>query len=416
MSKIFAYATLSAALILSVCPPVRSDVLFPTSPQIEDNIRFWIDIYSNYSESEVVIHDSDYLDIVYEIIDLDDFYPPETDWQTKWRKVEEKKKEYQLILLRLANKHTPIDTAGLADAEKRIYLMWQGRVDPIPFRAAARNLRGQRGLSERFKKGLERSGRYMAELQRIFRSYELPMELCYLPHVESSFDYSAYSKMGAAGLWQFTRSTGRLFLKINYTVDERFDPLISTDAAARLLKKNYEELGSWPLAITAYNHGLSGMKRAKARLETDDLGIIVEKYRSRSFGFASKNFYAEFIAAKRIAERHLLYFGGIHFESPVSYQVFVLPDFVMLNDLAKSFNLEEEAIIAMNPALRRTVTTSRRRIPRGTELRLPYREGFDPYALYAELALGIKYSDQIRDRYYRVERGDNLAGIARRRS
>ena len=85
--------------------------------------------------------------------------------------------------------------------------------------------------------------------------------------------------MGAAGIWQITRYTGREFLTINYEIDERFDPIKSTEAAAKLLKKNYEVLGSWPLAITAYNHGLNGMRRAKQRLNTTDIGVIADKYK-----------------------------------------------------------------------------------------------------------------------------------------
>ena len=110
------------------------------------------------------------------------------------------------------------------------------------------------------------SGQYMIFLKKIFKKYDLPEELIVLPHVESSFNYKAYSSAGAAGIWQFTRGTGKQYLKISYEVDERLDPILSTEAAAKLLKRNYEVLGSWPLAITAYNHGAYGMKRAVKKL------------------------------------------------------------------------------------------------------------------------------------------------------
>ena len=89
----------------------------------------------------------------------------------------------------------------------------------------------------------------------------LPTELAALPHVESSFNTYAYSKVGAAGMWQFMRGTGRRFLRIDAAVDERLDPYRSTEAAASFLEQNYIVLGSWPLALTAYNHGAGGMKR-----------------------------------------------------------------------------------------------------------------------------------------------------------
>ena len=124
-----------------------------------------------------------------------------------------------------------------------------------------------------------------------------------MPHVESSFDPYAYSKVGAAGLWQFMRSTGRRFLRIDAAVDERLDPYRATEAAAQLLSYNYRLLGSWPLAITAYNHGAEGMRRAREQLGTDDIVRIVRDYHSPTFGFASRNFYVSFLAALTVSRR-----------------------------------------------------------------------------------------------------------------
>ena len=139
------------------------------------------------------------------------------------------------------------------------------------------------------------------------RKYNLPEELSVLPHVESSFQLRAYSSAGAAGIWQFTRGTGRLFMRVGYDVDERRDPILATYGAAKLLKKNYEVVGSWPLAITAYNHGLRGMQRAKKRHGTNIVKII-ENYRSRTFGFASRNFYPEFLAALHVVKNQNKWF------------------------------------------------------------------------------------------------------------
>ena len=90
----------------------------------------------------------------------------------------------------------------------------------------------------------------------------MPAALVALPHVESSYNPIARSFVGAAGLWQFTRSTGRRFMQIDHVVDERRDPFLSSVAAASLLQYNYSILKSWPLAITGYNHGVAGMRRA----------------------------------------------------------------------------------------------------------------------------------------------------------
>ena len=87
-------------------------------------------------------------------------------------------------------------------------------------------------------------------------------------------------------------------MKISYEIDERLDPILASEAAAKLMQENYQTLGSWPLAITAYNHGMAGMKRAKRKLHTSDIAKIVAKYRSRYFKFASRNFYCEFLDRK----------------------------------------------------------------------------------------------------------------------
>ena len=105
----------------------------------------------------------------------------------------------------------------------------------------------------------------------------------------------------SSGMSQLTRSTGRLFLQIDSAVDGRSDVLLAADGAARYLRQGYESIGAWPLALTGYNHGMAGMRNASRRLGTKDIVQIVRKYRSRTFGFASRNFYVEFLAANAVA-------------------------------------------------------------------------------------------------------------------
>ena len=135
--------------------------------------------------------------------------------------------------------------------------------------AAAERIRFQRGLAERFRDGLVRAGQWEPLHPRgDARTRALPQELAALPHVESSFNPSAYSHAGAAGLWQFMPGTGKQYLRIDRAVDERYDPWKSSEAAAKLLGANYRVTGAWPLAITAYNHGAGGMMRAVKQLGT----------------------------------------------------------------------------------------------------------------------------------------------------
>ena len=272
---------------------------FSTPPGLQSKVEFWKKIYSEYSTKHAVVHDIKNVDIVYEVVYLGE---KPLSRRARERKLEKTKKKYRTILRRIAKTS---NKAKLKGEDKRIYNLVGKN-----FYRASRNIRAQLGQKERFREGIERSGLYNKEIKKIFEKFSLPEELSVLPHVESSFQISAYSSAGAAGIWQFTRGTGRLFMHVGYDVDERRDPILATYGAAKLLKKNFKSVGSWPLAITAYNHGLQGMKRAKKRVGNDIVKII-GKYKSRTFGFASQNFYAEFLAALHVVKNQNKYFPNL---------------------------------------------------------------------------------------------------------
>jgi membrane-bound lytic murein transglycosylase D len=179
------------------------------------------------------------------------------------------------------------------------------------------------------------------------------------------------SKAGAAGLWQFIRSTGRRYLRIDRAVDERLDPYRSTEAAAQLLSYNYRLLGSWPLAITAYNHGAEGMRRAREQVGTDDIVQIVRHYHSPSFGFASRNYYASFIAALRLDRDQFRYFGVLKREPDAASQEIPLEAPVRADALAGLLKVSRDTLRELNPALRPAVWNLQQPLPRGYRLRLP---------------------------------------------
>ena len=128
-------------------------------------------------------------------------------------------------------------------------------------RAMSRRIRFQRGMRDRYYEGLlGRSYYYLDYIRKEFSAQGIPEELAYLPHVESSFNFLAYSKVGAAGMWQFMRSTASLYkMKMNYLIDERRDPYLSTRAAGRLLKTNFKKLGACHLLLllTTMEQGVS---------------------------------------------------------------------------------------------------------------------------------------------------------------
>lgn len=212
-------------------------------------------------------------------------------------------------------------------------------------------LRAQRGAKDQFLSGLRLAGRYLPEMKKIFRDHELPTDLAYLPLVESSFNLRARSPVGAAGIWQFMPDTGRKFLRIDNTVDERLDPIASTRAAAKLLKENHQILGSWPLAITAYNHGTEGIFRAIETTGSRSLPDIIRRYKSPTFGFASQNFYAEFLAVVYLAKNSERYFPFLRAHPPLVLREWKVSQSTRIDAMLKPAAILPNDFYAWNPAL-----------------------------------------------------------------
>jgi membrane-bound lytic murein transglycosylase D len=214
-------------------------------------------------------------------------------------------------------------------------------------------------------------------------------------------------------MWQFMRGTGRRFLRIDNTVDERLDPYRATEAAGRFLEQNYIVLGSWPLALTAYNHGTAGMRRAKEQLGTDDIAVIVRKYSSRSFGFASRNFYVAFLAALDIDSNPEKYFGALRRNPVDTSHLLPLPNFMPAGSLAALLDIDRDELRRLNPSLLPAVWSGSRYIPKGFNLRVPSTIDLTA-ALNKINAGGIAVAAQVAETHHRVSRGDTLSGIASR--
>jgi membrane-bound lytic murein transglycosylase D len=381
--------------------------LFHTPSSLQANVGFWKRIYTEFTTNQVVIHDMDNLNIIYDIVDINDGGKMNN---MKRGKVNEVRKKYKRILISIHNKMKRGEL--LNNEELEVYKKFDDINKSDRFRTAAENIRCQLGQKDRFLEGLKRSGRYIDKMKEILRYYSVPEELSVLPHVESSFNYNAYSSAGAAGIWQFTRNTGRLFMKIDYLIDERRDPIISTAAAAKLLRKNYETLGSWPLAIIAYNHGVNGMKRARETIG-DEVTDIIYGYKSRIFGFASKNFYCEFLAALEIVKNYKRYFGDIDFEKPFDYDTFKVEKSLDIPSVSKHLGLSKDEIRDLNPALRQPVFTSMRYIPRGFELKMPKGRLSDMHNIYASIPKVVIKLNQNNLLWHQVEERETLGTIAR---
>ncbi|MBU4264176.1 MAG: transglycosylase SLT domain-containing protein [Proteobacteria bacterium] len=371
---------------------------------MRDNVAFWKKVYAEYPTTKGLIHDNRDLSIIYEVIDL----VPEGqsgERATNKARVERAKEKYRQILRSLAG-----GGAARTDEEKKVLAFFRG-ASSSQLLQAVDAVRFQRCLKDHFLDGLVRSGAYLAEIKKIFRGYNLPEDLAYLPHVESSFNYKAYSKFGAAGIWQFTQSTGKRFMTIDYTLDERRDPIRATHAAARFLKENHKKLGSWPLALTAYNHGPNGMMRAKNQHGTYE--NIFNNYGGKLFGFASRNFYSEFIAAREVAKNYRKYFGNVKLAEPVSFVEVAIPGYAPIKELSRHFKVDLATLAELNPALRAPVFEGRKHVPKGYKLRLPGKNG--EMAKLASRMPDKAFADkQQRSRFYQVQKGDSAGAIARK--
>jgi membrane-bound lytic murein transglycosylase D len=278
---------------------------FPRPAAIEPNIDFWIKAFTYWSERDFIVHDRDNVSLIYQKFHMPGDGAPtgeEIEWANAYLKA-----KYGDILNRLATGQQAIGWE-----EQRVAALFKGQ-PPSAYVRAAQNLRVQQGLSEPFHDSLLRSRYYRPRMEQVFTRAGLPPELVALASVESGFSARVRSSAGALGIWQFTRSTGREFLKITRYRDDRLDPVRSTQAAAELLQSNYQALGSWPLAITAYNYGTGGMERAASELGSDYVKIM-QNYNGAHFGFAVKNYYAEFLAADQVYRYEDKYFPGIENE------------------------------------------------------------------------------------------------------
>jgi membrane-bound lytic murein transglycosylase D len=397
-----------ALLVFAACAaPALAENPFDPPKDFEPDIRFWTRIYTEVGTDGGLLHDDRYLGVVYETLK----FPEDMSPKERSRRVTVAKEHYQAIL-------RGFSLGGSADGseEKRVRALWPENTSSRMFAEAIARVRFQLGQADRFREGLIRSGAYEAHIAETLANMGLPAELAALPHVESSFDPAAYSKAGAAGLWQFMRSTGRRYMRIDGIVDERMDPYRSSIAAAQLLEFNHSLLGTWPLAITAYNHGAAGMRRAKERQGTDDIVTIVRKHSSRTFGFASRNYYIAFLAALEVDRNAEKYFGALERRTEAKTRSVQLPAFMPVSTLERELALEVSALRALNPSLTASVWSGDFYVPKNFELRVPELTfaQVNPALKFVNLAPPDAYDAQRRSLTHRVGAGESLSAIARR--
>lgn len=340
---------------------------FPVPPEIQPNVDFWRNVYAKWGRNQVALHDDEYLGVIYEVINLPVGNP---DGYTPNQKtiIEGHQETLKYRLRSLQGKIGRGETLSSEESALRDKLVAAGGTRAIY--GADERVRVQRGLRERFRRGVEISGRYEPAFREAFRAAGLPEDLVYLPHVESSYQLRAVSSAGATGVWQFMPATGRSYMHVGSAVDERLDPVVSAKAAARYLDEAYSRLGTWPLAITSYNHGVGGMARAKAE-HGSDFGRIVRQYQGPAFKFASRNYYAEFLAAREIANHPDTYFPGIVRQAPLTEDRIVLHTSMPATHVASHYGVSLDRLASVNLAWREPARNGLAPLPAGHTVWLP---------------------------------------------
>ncbi|MCB0321645.1 MAG: lytic transglycosylase domain-containing protein, partial [Bdellovibrionales bacterium] len=278
---------------------------FSVPARMQPRVRFWIDIFAKYGQHDVVFHHRMHPHVIFDVLSLGGRAQVLSDKQLERERKslsDSRERMIRTAIQNLSSGRSPESTLERHIAKQMAFL----GAGTKKYREVLDNgwIRSQRGIKERYREALERSGRYMHILEHIFvTEFGLPVELTRLPFVESSFDYKAYSSVGAAGIWQFMPGTGKLFkLQVSRLVDERRDVTAATKAAAKYLLEAYGKLNAWPLALTSYNHGVYGVMKKVKQFGTRDIAALVERVHDQPFGFASQNFYPEFLAALEIYE------------------------------------------------------------------------------------------------------------------
>lgn len=370
---------------------------FPRPESLEPAVQFWIRVYTEVDTQSGFLHDAEHLDVIYTALPLDR------------KQIEAKREAIKAALTVLSTGKR----SGLSAEEQQVLALWPANVSNQTLKIASDNVRWQLGQSNRFLAGLRRSGAYREHIQKVIAAKNLPPQLVVLPHVESSFNPGAYSSAAAAGMWQFTRATGQRFMRIDHIVDERMDPYIAAEAAMSLLEYNYRVLGTWPLALTAYNHGAGGIARAVREMGSSNIEDIVANYKGRRFGFASRNFYAQFLAVNEVEERAESFFGKVDYNPAPNFTELATDAYIDAEVFARSANISLAQLKADNPALRPVVWEGQKRIPRGFKMKL--RDAtVTPQGLLASIDGDYKFVVQTPDVAYTVVRGDSLSAIARR--
>ena len=393
---------------------------FEVPAGLRPRVDFWIDVFTKYGKYDSVIHHREFPQIVFATLDF-------SSYATRMSAIELdrfQRERIRSVMAAIKSDLQHLATGAPAGNDQQRRIERSMAFIPGGPRKYSRVigddlLRAQTGIREKYALAIQRSGRYLPTMERIFKEQGLPVELTRLPFIESSFDYTAKSSVGAVGIWQFMRSTGKQYLRIVSAVDERRDPVEATRAAAQYLRYAYSRIGNWPLSVTSYNHGIGGVLGKVRDAGTTNIVALVENPSRRVFGFASNNFYPEFLAAVEVYRARTHYFPEITPEPALQFDQVALNQALSVSTILSRLGLTADQLKKLNYAILEPAWRGSVRLPAGYVLKVPPGYGARAGALRGP-ERGVAGEDKSTSSavyggtVYRVRKGDTLSGIARR--
>lgn len=386
-----------------------------TPPEgLKDVFTFWTHMFGLYTRDHIIFYNEDDVGVVYSVLDFSEIKGKKSDLGgVKAQIIRDERRRIKKMLTHVAAvmadenfslKKLPKDEQRIAE------LLLKNKAHlKIDEKSLQSSLKHRYGFAHRIRKAIMTSGKYMDEMQRIFTERGLPKELTAIPFVESAFDLDAYSHAGAAGIWQFIGATGKRYLRIDDYVDERYDPILAAYAAATHLSNEYKLLKSWPLTINAYNTGPGRMLQAMRQLNTNDITTIIKTFKGSGYGFDSRNYYPEIIAAMHVYNNRHHYFGDIPVNNPEEYEYLAMPSPMNIRELARQAGIPLTIIRKMNLSLKDAVLAGQHKLPKGYLIKIPPQSKQDMLVALQELHRDIQYAT-----HHMVKRGDSLKEIAER--
>jgi membrane-bound lytic murein transglycosylase D len=316
---------------------------FKVPEGLKKSVDFWIQIYTKYSTHQGVFHVAGDTEQILGEFDLTQVYA-----NPKWSPVR-RELEAEILIKR----------------QKKL-LAARNKID-------VKKIRLQMGLKDRMQQAIKVSGYYLPQMEKIFEQENIPKELTRVVFVESSFNIFAESKVGASGLWQIMPNVSKKYKYMSDAQDLRNHPIYATKLAADIFKQNYKILKSWPLAITGYNHGVGSMMKMVKKYKSNDISYLIDNVNSsKSFGFASRNFYATYLAALYVESHANLFFPepvykyrelqirSVKVVKPMPYQ-----------ELLAYFNNDREKLRLYNPHIKTKFLKAGQMLPKGIVANLP---------------------------------------------